>query len=118
MLRLYKELKYEQEKHVRKSRYMRDSACRRLIIENIKIFRSYVEHFWIFPHEELVWSGMVYANKLKYPIMFLYRNNKTKLVAVSFSYFLELLWEKKQILAEKIVIVVTVIISLHYKETN
>ena len=45
MLRLYKELKYEQEKHVRKSRYMRDSACRRFIIENIKIFRSYVKHF-------------------------------------------------------------------------
>ena len=42
MLRLYKELKYEQE---RKSRYMRDSACRRLTIENIKIFRSYVKHF-------------------------------------------------------------------------
>ena len=25
--------------------YMRDSACRWLIIENAKIFRSYVKHF-------------------------------------------------------------------------
>ena len=31
--------------------YMRDSACRWLIAENIKIFRSYVKHFWIFPRE-------------------------------------------------------------------
>ena len=31
--------------------YMRDSACRWLIVENAKIFRSYVKHFWIFPRE-------------------------------------------------------------------
>ena len=28
--------------------YMRDSACRWLIV---KIVQSYVKHFWIFPHE-------------------------------------------------------------------
>ena len=31
--------------------YMRDSACTWLILENAKIFRSYVKHFLIFPHE-------------------------------------------------------------------
>ena len=33
------------------SSYMRDSTCRWLIVENAKIFRSYVKHFWIFPGE-------------------------------------------------------------------
>ena len=50
---------------------------------------------------------------MNHPIMFLDRDNKAKLVPASFSYFLELLWEKN-----KSVIVITVIISLHYKETN
>ena len=31
--------------------YMRDSACRWLIVEKAKILRSYVKHFWIFPRE-------------------------------------------------------------------
>ena len=31
--------------------YMRDPACRWLIVENAEIFRSYVKHFWIFPRE-------------------------------------------------------------------
>ena len=31
--------------------YMRDSACRYLIVESAKIFWSYVKHFWIFPRE-------------------------------------------------------------------
>ena len=31
--------------------YIRDSACRWLIVENTKIFQSYVKHFWIFPRE-------------------------------------------------------------------
>ena len=29
---------------------MRDFACRWLIVENAKIFPSYVKHFLIFPH--------------------------------------------------------------------
>ena len=45
-------------------------------------------------------------------------DNKTKLVPASFSYFLELLQEKILILSLKSVIVTTVMISLHYKETN
>ena len=32
--------------------YMRDSACRWLIVENAKIFQSYVKHFLIFPREK------------------------------------------------------------------
>ena len=31
--------------------YMRDSAIRWLIVENAKIFRSYVQHLLIFPSE-------------------------------------------------------------------
>ena len=30
---------------------MHDSACRWLIVQNVKIFRNYVKHFWIFPRE-------------------------------------------------------------------
>ena len=32
--------------------YMRDSAGRWLIVENAKIFWSYMKHFWIFPPEK------------------------------------------------------------------
>ena len=31
--------------------YMRDSACRWFIVKNAKLFRSYVKHIGIFPHE-------------------------------------------------------------------
>ena len=42
---------------------MHDSANRWLIVENAKIFRSYVKHFE-FPHvKEIVESWSVYANK-------------------------------------------------------
>ena len=30
---------------------MHDSACRWLIVQDVKIFRNYVKHFWIFPRE-------------------------------------------------------------------
>ena len=50
------------------------------------------------------------------PIMFLDQDNKTKLVAPIFSYFLELLWERILTLKSVIVItVITVITSLHYQ---
>ena len=32
---------------------MRDSASRWLILENAKIFRSYLKHFLIFPRERI-----------------------------------------------------------------
>ena len=35
--------------------YMRDSACWWLIVENTKISRSYVKHFWVFPREGNCW---------------------------------------------------------------
>ena len=42
---------------------MHDSANRWLIVENAKIFRSYVKHFE-FPHvKEIVESWLVYVNK-------------------------------------------------------
>ena len=70
---------------------MRDSACRWLIVENAKIFLSYVKHFRVFSRESscriLIGLGKVFIN---YPVIFLDRGNKTKLVSVSFSYFLEL----------------------------
>ena len=53
-----------------------------------------------FPHEkEIVESWLVYRNKFSWiiQIMFPDRDNKTKLVPVSFSNFLELLWEKNKL---------------------
>ena len=74
---------------------MRDSAYRWFIVENPKIFRSYVKHFLIYPHERncRIWIGLckVFMN---HPIMFLDGDNKTMLVPAFFSYFLELLREK------------------------
>ena len=54
---------------------------------------------------------------MSYPIMFLDRDNKAKLVRASFSYFLEP-YERKINFVLKSVIVITVIIFLDYKETN
>ena len=77
---------------------MRDSACRWFIFENAKIFRSYVKHFWIFPRERncRILIGLCKEVFMNHPIMFLERDNKGKLVPASFSYFLELLWEKNK----------------------
>ena len=33
------------------SSYIRNSACRWIFVKNVKIFRSYVKHFWTFPRE-------------------------------------------------------------------
>ena len=54
---------------------------------------------------------------MNHPIMFHDRDNKKKLMSASFSYFLQLLFEKKK-LAKKCVILITCIISLHYKGDN
>ena len=35
---------------------MHDSVCRWLIVENAKIFRYHVEHFWIYHVKEIVQS--------------------------------------------------------------
>ena len=70
---------------------MRDSACRWFIVENAKIFRSYVKHFLIFPRERncKILIGLCKEVLMNHPIMFLDRNNKRQLVPASFSYFLE-----------------------------
>ena len=54
---------------------------------------------------------------MNHSIMFLDRDNKTKLVSASFSYFLNS-YERKISFSLKNVIVITFIISLDYKETN
>ena len=48
---------------------------------------------------------------MNHPIIFFDRDNKTKLVPASISYFLESFSLKN-------VVIITVVISLHYKETN
>ena len=75
---------------------MRDSACRGPIVENAKVFQSYVKNFWIFPRERNCWIliGLCKYDFVNHPIRFLDRDNKTKLVPASGFYFLELLWEK------------------------
>ena len=78
--------------------YMRDSACRWLIVENFKVCWRYVKYFWIFPRERnfRILIGLFKYVFTNHPIMFLNRDNKTKLVPGSFSYFLEILWEKNK----------------------
>ena len=72
---------------------MRESGCRWFIVENAKIFRSHVKHFLIFPRERnyRILIGLCTEVFMNYPIMFLDRDNKGKLVPTSFSYFLGLL---------------------------
>ena len=53
-----------------------------------------------------------------HPIMFLDRDNKTKLVPAFFFLLFRTLIREKFILGKKCVIVTTVIISLRSKETN
>ena len=55
---------------------------------------------------------------MNHPIMFLDRDNKTKLVPASFTYFIFNFYEKKINFSLKNVLVIIVIIFLHYKETN
>ena len=73
--------------------YTCDSACSWLIVENAKIFRSYVKHFLIFPRERncRVLIGLCKEVFMNHSIIFLDRDTKGKLVPASFSYFLELL---------------------------
>ena len=76
---------------------MRDSACRWFIVENVKIFRSYVKHFLIFPRESncSILTGLCKEVFMNHPIVNLDRDNKGTFVPASF-YFLELLCEKNE----------------------
>ena len=74
--------------------YMRDSACRLLIVENPKTFQSCIKVFLIFPRERncRILFGLCKLVFMNYPIMFLDWDNKTKLLSASLSCFLDLLW--------------------------
>ena len=71
--------------------YMHDSASRWLIVENAKIFRSYVKICWIFPRERncRILIGLCKQVFMNQPLMLLYPDNKTKLVPASLSSFYE-----------------------------
>ena len=62
--------------------YMRESACRWLIVENAKIFWSYVKHFWIFPLERncRIVIGLCKYSFMNHLIMFFGWDNKASLV--------------------------------------
>ena len=64
-----------------------------LLFKMVKIFRSYVKYFLIFPRERncKIMIGLCKEVLMNYQIMFLDRDNKGKLVPAYFSYFLELL---------------------------
>ena len=66
--------------------YMRDSAGRWFIVKNVKIFQSYVKLFLIFPRERncAILIGLRKEVFKNYPITFLNRDNKGKLVPASF----------------------------------
>ena len=77
----------------------------------LKCFEVMVNIFEFSHVKEIVESWLVVMNHL-----FLDRENKTKAVPASFSYFTELFWEKSKFSSKSVI--VTTIISLHYKETN
>ena len=58
--------------------YMRNSARRWLIVENAKIFRSYVKHFLVFHAKEIVKSWLVCMNKFSWNIQSCYLTKTTK----------------------------------------
>ena len=58
--------------------YMRNSARRWLIVENAKIFRSYVKHFLVFQMIEIVKSWLVCMNKFSWIIQSCYLTKTTK----------------------------------------
>ena len=58
--------------------YMRNSARRWLIVENAKIFRSYVKHFLVFQMIEIVKSWLVCMNKFSWIIQSCYLTKATK----------------------------------------
>ena len=90
---------------------MHDSDCRFLIAKNAKIFWSYVKHVWVFLCEKNYRILIVL-----YKEVFI-EHQGYKLVPASFSEFLERLWEENKSWLKKF-IVITLIIFLHYKETN
>ena len=69
-----------------------------LLLKMPKYSEVMLNIFEFFHVKEIVESWLVYVNKffMNHPIMFFDRDNKTKLVPVSFSYFLELLLVKNK----------------------
>ena len=65
---------------------MRDSPCKWHIVENISNIRSYLKHFCIFKREKIygILIGLCKQVFTNHPIMFLDRDNETKLVSASF----------------------------------
>ena len=69
-----------------------------LLLKMLKYYEVTLNIFWIFPSEKncrilISLCKQVFTN---HPIMFLNRDNKTKLVPTSFSYFLELSCKKNK----------------------
>ena len=90
--------------------YMRDSACRWLIVENAKIFRSYVKIFLFFLRERncRILIGLCKYVFMNHPVMFLDRDNKTKLVSASFFTF-QNFYERKIKFNLKIAVLISLI---------
>ena len=51
--------------------YMRDSACRWLIVENTKIFQSYAKHFKIFL-QQIIYLYMIYLHYKETKLFYLH----------------------------------------------
>ena len=88
---------------------MQDPACRWLIVENAKIFRSDFKHFWIFPRERNCWIliGLCKWVFMNHPIMLLDRNNETNQCQLLFLTFYNF-YERKTNFSLKSLIVITV----------
>ena len=74
------------------------------IVENTKIFWSYVKPIWIFSHGRHFRTLIVLFKHafMNYRFMSLDRNSKTKLVTSSITYNLELLREKNKFFAQRV----------------
>ena len=77
--------------------YMRKSACKWRIVKKAKIFSSYVKHFWILAGVRncRFLIGLCKQVFMKHLMIFPDRDNNTKLVPASFSYFLDFSWKNK-----------------------
>ena len=87
-------LYYEKEYHAIKSLVTYTSQLAAPLLSKMLKYLEVLRKFFEFSNvKEVVEYSLVYCKyvSMNYPIMFLDRDNKARLVPVSFSYFLELL---------------------------
>ena len=96
---------------------MRDSACRWLLMKILKYFEVMLKNVNITSKREMHW--LVYVNKFLRIIKSCFLTEAMKRIKCQLLFFnFYTSYERKINFTLKIIIVITVIISLHCKETN